>query len=133
MSPGPESWGPSPPAEPVAIPEHMVVLLLEGGQLFLKQVEAAMGGQDQRQTDFYIKKVLAILKELDRRLNHEEGGELVNNLVWLYDWWGKEILAAGAQKDAPRLRRISAQMGENRQAWEQVLFKGVGLTENPDF
>ncbi len=133
MGPGPEPRGPSAPAEPVAIPEHMVVLLLEGGQRFLKKVEETLGGQDQRQTDFYIKKVLAILKELDRRLNHEEGGDLVNNLIWLYDWWGKEIIAAGAQHDVPRLRRVSAQMGGNRQAWEQVLFNGVGLTENPDF
>lgn len=111
----------------------MVVLLLEGGQRHLAKVQGAIRCQDPMVRDQYLKRVLSILKELNRRLNHEQGGELVDNLIRVYDWWGREIQAAGAEDDAYRLKVISSQMGEVRKAWQHVLFQGVGLSENPDF
>jgi flagellin-specific chaperone FliS len=56
----------------------------------------------------------------------------VNNLIRLYDWWGREIQDAGAQASAERLRLISCQMGEIRKAWEAVLFRGEGMSESPE-
>ena len=55
----------------------------------------------------------------------------MDNLIRLYDWWGQEIPAAMEQRDAARLRRVRTQMGEIRQAWEQVLFQGEGMSESP--
>ena len=117
---------------PAAIPEHLAVLLLEGGQRFLTKIEEAIGGGDPRLKDHFIRKALAILDELHRRLNHEQGGELVDNLTWLYDWWRREILAAGNQGDVARLNRVRTQMGDIRQAWEYVLFQGEGMSESPE-
>lgn len=129
---------PQPPrtpdlTEPVEIPEHIVILLLEGGQRFLGKIEEIMEGDDAGLQDYYIKKTLAILEELHRRLNHEQGGELVDNLMRLYGWWGREIIASGETGDVHRLKIIATQMGEIRKAWEHVLFRGEGLTENPEF
>jgi flagellar biosynthetic protein FliS len=120
------------PAGPVEIPEHLVVLLLEAGQRFLLQIEEAIRSGDPRLKEYFIKKVLAILDELHRRLNHAQGGELVDNLIRLYDWWRGEILDAGALEDTGRLSRVRAQMGDIRQAWEHVLFRGEGLSEGPE-
>jgi len=117
---------------PAEIPEHMAVLLLEGGQRFLTKIEEAIGGDDPRLTEHLVKKVLAILEELHRRLNHDQGGELVDNLTWLYDWWRREILVAGENGDAVRLKRVRTQMGDIRQAWEYVLFQGEGMSESPE-
>ena len=117
---------------PAEIPEHMAVLLLEGGQRFLTKIEEAIGGDDPRLTEHLVKKVLAILEELHRRLNHDQGGELVDNLTWLYDWWRREILVAGENGDAMRLKRVRTQMGDIRQAWEYVLFQGEGMSESPE-
>ena len=77
------------------------------------------------------KKVLAIIEELHRRLNHEQGGALVENLIKLYGWWRREILLAGEQGEVERLQRVHAQMGEVRQGWEHVLFQGEGMSESP--
>jgi flagellar protein FliS len=115
------------------IPEHTAVLLLEGGQRFLAKAEEAMQDKDPVLRDYYLKRVLAILLELSKRLNQEQGGELVHNLIRLYDWWGRSVLVASEHDDVARLKDISAQMGEIRKAWEQVLFRGEGMSENPEF
>ena len=126
------SLEPSNPPEPGLIPEHMVVLLLEGGQRFLAKAEEAGRRRDVTTRDFFLKKIDVVLKELHKRLNHAEGGDLVNNLIRLYDWWGREIPAAAAAGDIARLKLASEQMGEIRRAWEFVLFQGEGMSESPE-
>lgn len=133
MTSEPESMGPPAPLEPAEIPEHIVVLLLEGGQRLLGKAEDAILRQEPLIRDHYLKRVLVILEELNRRLNAEQGGDLVINLTRIYDWWGREILEAGAQEDAHRIQMVSNQMGEIRKSWEYLLFKGEGLSENLDF
>jgi len=117
--------------EPNPVPEHMVILLLEAGQGFLVKLEEAIGSEEPRLTDHFTRKVLAIIEELHRRLNHEQGGVLVENLIKLYGWWRREILQAGEQGDVERLKRVHAQMGEVREGWEHVLFRGEGMSESP--
>ena len=123
-----ESLGPPVSSD---IPEHTVVLLLEGGQRFLAKAEEAIQQQDPVLRDYYLKRVLAILLELSKRLNQDQGGELVSNLIRIYDWWGRVILDASEQNDVVRLKCVSSQMGEIRRSWEQVLFRGQGMSENP--
>jgi flagellar biosynthetic protein FliS len=103
-----------------ASPQQLMAILLEGGQRFLTRgVEATKRGDIAGKAHF-TNKALAIVEELTLRLNHQEGGELVNHLLGVHDWWTREILAASATKDAVRLERVSRQMGEIRQAWEQL-------------
>jgi flagellar biosynthetic protein FliS len=109
----------------------VVVLLLEGAQRFLAKADDAMKKDDAAARDYYLKRVGTILKELHGRLNHDQGGELVVNLIRLYAWWRAEILQAVAKGEAERLRRVHAQMGEIRRAWEVVLFRGEGMSESP--
>ena len=129
----PMSMETSTPSEPTAIPEHMVVLLLEAGQRFVVKLQEVVALDDPRPRVHFSKKVLAILEELDRRLNHEQGGELVDNLTRMHAWWRKEVLQACEAGDLERLGRVHAQMGEIRYAWEQVLFRGTGMTGNASF
>ena len=119
------------PEVPVQSPEHTVVLLLEGGERFLAKAEEAIRSKDAIACGYFLKRVDAILKELNHRLNHEQGGELVENLIRLYDWWAREIGQAGEQEDVERLTVVSSQMGEIRRSWEFVLFRGEGMSESP--
>ena len=111
-----------------ASPEQLVALLLEGAQRFLTQAAQALGRRDYAAKGQAINRVSAIVEELIVRLDQEGGGELAANLVRLYDWWGREIIDAGAQLDTARLERVSRQMGEMRQSWEQAYQKRL---ENP--
>lgn len=133
MIPAPESPDfAAPPGSP-EIPVHVVVMLLDGAQRFLGKAEEAIQAQDAMLRDFYLKRVLNILLELTKRLNCESGGSLVTNLLRVYGWWGREILDGGELNDTDRLRAVSDQMGEIRKSWELVLFKGQGMSENPEF
>jgi len=131
MTFNPDSASAPARTEPNPVPEHMVILLLEAGQGFLVKLEEAIGSGEPRLTDHFSRKVLAIIEELHRRLNHEQGGALVENLIKLYGWWRREILLAGEQGEVERLQRVHAQMGEVRQGWEHVLFQGEGMSESP--
>jgi flagellar protein FliS len=133
MKPELEFPGTQVPSEPAVIPEHMVVLLLEAGQRHLAKAQEAIQRRNPVIRDRCISRVLAVLTELVNRLNHEQGGALVDNLVRIYEWWGREVVEAGAQDDLPRLELIHSQMGEIRRSWEHVLFQGVGMSENPEF
>lgn len=106
-----------------ASPQQLVVLLLEGGQRFLAQARQAMGRGDFAAKARSIDHALAIVHELVGRLDQEQGGELASNLVRVYDWWSREILAGSASKNDWRLERVGRQMGEMRQAWEQADLK----------
>ena len=133
MLPEPEAMEASAPPEPAAMPEHVVILLLEAGERFLVKLDEALGFENPGMQEHFVKKLFAILDELHRRLNHDQGGELVENLIRLYAWWRAEILAAKDLSDPERLTRVRAQMSDIRQAWEQVLFKGEGMSENSEF
>lgn len=112
-----------------ASPQQLMALLLEGGQRFLSQAAQAIGRRDFAAKAHFTNRALAIVEELTLRLNHEEGGELVDNLVRIHDWWTREILAASATKDPSRLERVGRQMGELRQAWEQLDQKGTATMD----
>ncbi len=113
------------------MPERVVVLLLEAGERFLQRMEAALETGDSRTTDYCARKLQALIDELHGRLNHEQGGELVGNLVRLYAWWRAQLHLAVETRDPHRLLLVRAQMDEIRQAWEHVLFQGEGMSEGP--
>jgi len=106
-------------------PELQAALLLEAGQRFLGKAIKAMEQKDHFESARCFRRVTDIINESILRLNYEDGGELVENLLNIYDWWTREILDASSVKDAARLQNISQQMGEIRQAWEQLNEKQV--------
>lgn len=98
----------------------LVALLLEGGQRFLSQALQALDRKDYEAKARHTNRVLAIIQELSNRLDLESGGGLAQNLEGLHRWWSSEILEASMTKDAKRLEEVQRQMGEIRQAWEQL-------------
>lgn len=116
-----------------ASPEQLVALLLEGAQRFLAQAVQALGRKDYAVKGVALNRTSAIVEELTVRLDLEGGGELAENLMRLYDWWGREIVEASAHLDAARLERVSRQMGEMRQTWEQAHQKRAGSPSSAAF
>ena len=121
------------PSVPAEIPEHIVVILLEAAERLTIKVEGAFAHEDPRPREHFVHKIEAILEDLDARLNHEEGGNLVDELARTYAWWRSEVGEASRQGDAERLGRVRTQMGDIRRAWEHVLFEGEGMSGNPEF
>lgn len=103
-----------------ASPEQMCALLLEGAQRFVGQAVLAMERRDIPGRARAINRASAIVEELMVRLNHEEGGEVVENLVRIYEWWTHEMFEGSNGTDPLRLNRIADQMGELKETWEKL-------------
>lgn len=100
--------------------ELLAAMLLEGSQRFLNLVLQAMQQRDLPNQAKYINRTADILVGLKEQLNHDAGGELVENLDRIYDWWTNELFD-GAQKNQPaRLQLVASQMGEMRETWEEL-------------
>jgi flagellar secretion chaperone FliS len=109
-----------------ASPEQLVALLLEGGQRFINLALQAMKNHDLPSQGRYVNRAADIIFGLKERLNYEEGGEVVENLVRIYDWWTNELFE-GAMKNQPeRLQLIFNQMGEFKSTWEELHQRKAG-------
>jgi len=114
-----------------ASPEQLTALLLEGGQRFLNLTLQAMKSRDLPNQAKYVNRVADIIVGLKERLNHEDGGEVVENLIRIYDWWMNELFD-GAMKNQPeRLQMILNQMGEFRATWEELHQRKTGNATPP--
>ena len=103
-----------------ATPEQLVAMLLEGAQRFLSQAIQALRNRDIQTKARLVNRVSAIIEELAVRLNHEEGGEVVDNLTRIYEWWLKELFEASQKNQPERLEYIGRQMAEMKGTWDQV-------------
>jgi flagellar protein FliS len=114
-------------------PEQQAALLMEAGQRFLGKAIHAMERKDHFEVARCLGRVSEIINEATLRLNHEDGGELVQNLVKVYDWWTWEIFEASTTKDTARLEAVSHHMGEIRKSWEQLYEKQVRTRQAAEF
>jgi flagellar protein FliS len=103
-----------------ASPEQMCALLLEGAQRFVGQATLAMERRDIPGRARAVNKASAIIEELMVRLNHEEGGPVVENLIRIYEWWTFEMFEGSKGSDPARLNLIAQQMGELKETWEKL-------------
>ena len=116
-----------------ASPEQQAALLMEAGQLFLGKAIRAMEEKNPFQVARYLGQVAKIITESVSRLNMEDGGELVQNLLKIYAWWTSELYECGSTKDTARLRVLSHHMGQIREAWEQLHTKNIKASAASEF
>jgi flagellar biosynthetic protein FliS len=116
-----------------ASPEQQAALLMEAGQRFLGRAVRAMEQKDAMEVARCLGRVGEIINEAVIRLNLNDGGELVKNLLKIYAWWTEELFEAGRTKDTARLNVLSNHMGEIRMAWEQLHAKQVAAHAGSGF
>lgn len=116
-----------------ASPEQQAALLMEAGQLFLGKAIRAMEQKEPFEVARHLGQVAKIINEAVIRLNMEDGGELVQNLLKIYAWWTSELFEAGSSKDTARLRVLSHHMGQIREAWEQLHQKNLKAASTPGY
>ena len=113
-----------------ASPEQLVAILLEGGQKYLSLALAAMKANDIPGKVRHVNRVSEFVMEMSLRLNRQDGGEVVENLDRIYNWWTEEMYD-GARKNQPeRLELVLKHMGELRGTWEER-HRMNGLSHGP--
>lgn len=114
-----------------ASPEQLVSMLLEGGQRFINLTLKAMKQHDLKGQANYVNRTSDIIVGLKERLNHEDGGEVVENLDRIYDWWMNELFAGAHNHQPERLQHIFNQMGEFKGTWEKLHQMKTDANPNP--
>ena len=105
-----------------APPQEVVAMLLGGAQGFIDQTVVAIQQRDLPAKTRLVNRVSAIIEQLVIMLNFEGGGEVVDNLSRIYEWWLTELFEASSQNATDRLRHIAVQMGNMQETWQsQVL------------
>ena len=113
-------------------PVQQAALLMEAGQRFLGKAATAIEQKNFTEMGRCLRLVTEIINEALCRLNYEDGGELVDNLSKVYDKWTEMVFEASKSYDVARLRIVAGQMGEIRQAWEQLAEKQAAELQNSE-
>ena len=99
---------------------RIVSLLFDGAVNFLKVARSRMESRDIAGKGIYLGKVTAIVGELSRSLNMEEGGEIAKNLRRLYDFVLDRLLKANLKNDVKALEEAERVLETIRSGWKEM-------------
>jgi flagellar protein FliS len=99
---------------------RIVSLLFDGAVNFLKVARGKMEKHDIAGKGIYIGKATAIVGELSKSLNMEEGGEIARNLRRLYDFVLDRLLKANLRNDMKALDEAERVLETLRSGWKEM-------------
>ena len=115
-------------ATTTATPGQLVLLLYEGAIRFLEQARTGFAKEDpleHNQTiNNGIQRAQAILHEMDRALNMEQGGPFAANMRRLYDYMDRRLHESNLTKSEGGILDTIRRLTVLRDAWAEMLQKG---------
>lgn len=102
-------------------PERITLMLFDGALGFIEAARVACLNGDPAGRGERITRALAIIGELQATLDFEQGGEIAENLMRLYDYITRQLLNASLQADSDLLVHVASVLGEIRDGWAQMI------------
>ena len=99
---------------------RIVSLLLDGAINFMLAARGKMEQNDITGKGLYLGKATAIVSELLKSLNIEEGGEVAANLRRLYDFILDRLLTANRKSDINSLHEAERVLENIRIGWKEM-------------
>jgi flagellar secretion chaperone FliS len=103
-----------------ADPVQVIVLLYEGAIYRIGQAAQEMVKQNTLASGIALYRALAIIAELRKSLNLEEGGEIARNLDRLYLHMHEELVKGHLEKQPQPLERVRTLLTDLNSSWKQV-------------
>jgi flagellar protein FliS len=103
-----------------AQPEQLIVMLYDGARRFLHQAAIAMGEGQVELAHRKLRRTEDILMHLREVLDMEQGGEIATRLESIYMFCQSYLLKARLDRDPAKIDRVSAMLGELRDAWATI-------------
>jgi flagellar protein FliS len=103
-----------------AQPEQLIVMLYDGARRFLGQAAIAMGDGQVELAHRKLRRTEDILLHLREVLDMEQGGEIATRLQSIYLFCQSYLLKARLDRDPAKIDRVSAMLGELRDAWAAI-------------
>ena len=118
-----------------ASPAKLILMLYDGATRFLG---TALNGFEQEDVRVRhetvhnnLMKAQNIVLELQRCLNHQDGGEFAMNMFRIYDYMNNQIMEANMKKEPGNIRQVINMIGELREAWEQMMKEQTAASAQP--
>jgi flagellar protein FliS len=106
-----------------ASPEKLILMLYDGAIRKLSQAEVRFEQGDEETFLVETTKVQKIVSELAGALDHEQGGEVSQNLARLYEYMVRQLSLAQVRKETKLLLEIRTLLEELREGWRGAIEK----------
>lgn len=103
-----------------ASPNRLIEILLENAIKQTKIAGIMLEKQQLAETHKHLIKAQDIVTELDYSLNHEEGGEIADNLAQLYRFVYQRLVDANVSKEATGIQEAQKILEELLDTWQTV-------------
>ncbi len=103
-----------------ANPHALITQMFDGALQRLAQAKGAVTRGDVKQKGETISKAILIIGSLEGCLDHEQGGELSQNLASLYEYMNLTLAQANIRNDIAKLDEVSSLLTEIKSAWLQI-------------
>jgi flagellar secretion chaperone FliS len=102
-----------------ASPQRLIIMLYEGAIKSVFVAKTAMARGDVAAKGAALSKAISIVEEgLRPALNLENGGEIAQNLMALYEYISMRLLHANLKNDSKSLDEAARLLSELKHAWE---------------
>ncbi len=101
--------------------EKLVVLLYDGAILNIDRAQRAFDASDVAAVGEAIGKAFAIIGELRSSIDHEQGGEIAENLERLYGFVQDRIVVANRDRNPSPLSEARAVLTTLKEGWNAVI------------
>ncbi len=103
-----------------ADPHSLITQMFDGVLTRIAQAKGAIGRGEIASKAELISKAILIVGSLEGCLDHEQGGELSQNLASLYEYINLTLAQANIHSDVARLEEVIRLMLEIKSAWVQI-------------
>jgi flagellar protein FliS len=102
-------------------PQHLLLLVFEGGQKFLRLAREALAVGDVARFAQHLARAQAIISELMNTLDHEAGGQIAADLGRLYEFMLFHLTVANAEQSVRHVDEVIQVFGIIVDAYRQIL------------
>jgi flagellar protein FliS len=103
--------------------EQLLLITYDIGIRSCVAAEIAIGSRDIEGANNNLKRAQAVVRELMLTLNRDAGGEVVENLMRLYDFLYNRLVEANVKKDAGLVASVREMLESLRATWSEAIEK----------
>ncbi len=108
-----------------ASPAELITMLYDEAVKSLKLAVKAIEDKKPEIAHNNIIKVQDILDELSFSINKEQGGEIAENLLSLYDYMKHQLIEANLKKETTLVNEVCQMVEELRATWQEAAKAGT--------
>lgn len=101
-------------------PHQLILSLINGALERIAQAKGAIHQNNVKNKGELIGKAIGIINGLNACLDHNQEGDLADNLASLYEYMNIRLLEANVEEDVSKLDEVSKLMLEIKSAWQQI-------------